>query len=97
MFVYGEALLFNGSPMEIIFSIVTSIIGTVVLSIGLQGYTFTKHRVPTVARYTFICSAISLIFSGWKTDLVGLLFLIIALLLTKIFGKRLSEQDQYEI
>jgi TRAP transporter 4TM/12TM fusion protein len=97
MFVYGEALLFNGALKEIILSMVTSIIGTVVLSIGLQGYTFTKHRVPTVARCAFICSAILLIISGWKTDLAGLLLLIIALVLTKIFGKRLSEQDQYEI
>ena len=91
MFVYGEALLFNGAPKEIILSIATSIIGTVVLSIGLQGYTFAKRRVPAVARCAFICSAMLLIISGWKTDLAGLVLMMIALVLTKIFGKKLSE------
>ena len=91
MFVYGEALLFSGTSMEIIPSIVTSIIGTLALAMGLQGYTFFKNRVPYIARGILTIASICLIFPGWKTDVMGFVLMLFSLVLTRICRSRLTD------
>ena len=69
MFIYGPALLGFGTVLEVATTLVTAAVGIAALSIACIGW----FRVPLriYERVGAICAAISLIFSGWLTDLLG--------------------------
>ncbi|VEF48614.1 TRAP type transporter protein [Bacillus freudenreichii] len=70
MFVYGPALILEGSVLSIVIATISALIGVYAISVSLEGY-FTS-RVSIVSRILLFIGAILLIKVGWKTDLVGL-------------------------
>lgn len=71
MFVYGPALLFQGSIVEIVTSVISSIIGIYLLSISIVGYF--KTNINMISRIGLFIGAILLVDQGFISDLIGLI------------------------
>ena len=82
MFVYNPVLLMQGEPLEIIWSVMTALVGIYSLSAALEKFIF-KWNIGNVERVILIVSALLLIDPGLMTDLIGFVvlggFLIIKL------------------
>jgi len=77
MFIYGPAMVLEGSAWEIALSVVTGLLGTMALGASVQGWLLI--RASLVQRIILLIGALALIKPGWLTDLIGLgLLLIIA-------------------
>lgn len=74
MFIYGPAMVLEGSGGEIAMVILTGLLGTMSLAAAVQGWLIT--RVDGVQRVLLLVAALSLIKPGWMTDLVGFGLLI---------------------
>ena len=71
MFVFGPPLLLDGSISEIITAIITSLVGTILLTCGVQGWML--RRATPIERIILIVAALTLIKPGLVTDSIGLL------------------------
>ena len=78
MFVYGEALLFKGSLVEILSATLTASIGCYSLAGGIQGWLFGPLSYPK--RGILLVSALALIKPGYITDAIGLILLVVVYL-----------------
>ncbi len=74
MFVYGPELLLIGAPGSIALAIATALLGVTSLSAALCGWMFCA--LHWVERIALLCASILLMFSGWATDILGLLVLL---------------------
>ena len=86
MFVYGPALLGLGEPWQIALGVVTAIVGITALSIAIVGW----FRAPLRSweRLIAFLAAMSMIYSGWRTDLLGVALCLVFLGLVHIRLKR---------
>lgn len=75
MFIFNPALLMIGNIWVVLLAIATSLIGIACLAAGLQNYYF--MRPLWFERIILILASISLIFPGYRTDIVG--FALLAL------------------
>lgn len=71
--VYNPALILVGSPGEITLAAVTGIVGVGALSVGIEGYLFT--RTNWAQRILALIAGFTLIVPGWATDPVGAVLL----------------------
>lgn len=71
VFVYGPAILLQGTPTQIIVSTVTALIGAFVLACGVEGW-FIGKRANFIVRIFLISAALTLIIPGIITDAIGL-------------------------
>ena len=69
VFAYNAALLMEGHPLFITFSVITAFIGTVALSAALEKYFFTHMSALSVL--LFASGAVALLISNIVTDLAG--------------------------
>lgn len=69
MFVFGPALLMNGTALEIIRSLCTAIIGVVCLGVSMIGYL--RYKIGLAPRIVLLGCAILLINTGLLTDIIG--------------------------
>lgn len=81
MFVFGPQLLMDGTILEIISALVTSVVGVFCLGFGLQGYM--KGKLKTLSRVLLLAVSILLIDTSLVTDIIGAVLLILVLLLEK--------------
>ncbi|MGE4533874.1 TRAP transporter permease [Halomonas sp.] len=81
MFVYGPELLLIGSPGVIALSVATALLGVTCLSAALCGWMLLS--LHWLERTMLLGAAILLMFSGWSTDLFGLLVLLAVFLFQK--------------
>jgi TRAP transporter 4TM/12TM fusion protein len=79
MFVFNPSLLMIGSFFEVLTVIISSLIGIVALAGGLQNFLIIRTNI--LERALLIVGAISLIFPGFKSDLLGLSLLAISIIL----------------
>lgn len=87
MFVYGTPLLLMGSPIKVVVSTATALLGIMALAVSLQGYLW--GYVNTYMRIAFFIAAIVLIKPGIYTDLPGaILFVAIIVLQKKVLSKK---------
>lgn len=89
MFVYGPAMVLQGTGAEIAGAVVTGLLGTMALAAGVQGW-FLK-RNTWVERLLLLAAAVTLIKPGLLTDIIGLALLLIVFLwqlVAKRGGKR---------
>jgi TRAP transporter 4TM/12TM fusion protein len=86
MFAYEPSLLFVGSTWEIISSFISASIGVIMLAGGLIGWFVWK--TPIVERLLLVAGAVLLIKPGIYTDIVGLIFLGLVIVLQKTRKKR---------
>lgn len=70
MFVYGPPLLTYGTPLEVAWAFTTASIGIGALSIAVIGWL----RIPLggLLRSLFLICSLTLIYTSWLTDIIGL-------------------------
>ncbi|WP_200084880.1 TRAP transporter permease [Salicibibacter cibi] len=78
MFVYQPSLLTIGSTSEILLSIVTAVIGIASITIGIQGYIFSK--ITTWKRLLVFACGILLIDANFITSIIGIVLLALLIL-----------------
>ena len=78
MFVYGPALIMEGLGNHIVIACVTATIGCWALAISLEGYIF--RSFPWWQRVFPFAAALLLIKPGIKTDIAGLIILLLFLI-----------------
>jgi TRAP transporter 4TM/12TM fusion protein len=83
IFVYQPALLLKGSAGEVLLAGTTSVIGSIALAGAMSGYFF--GSVFQWQRALLAVGAVTLIYPGWKTDLLGLILVAIV-----VAGMRLA-------
>jgi TRAP transporter 4TM/12TM fusion protein len=71
VFVYNNALLLVGSPLQIVWVSLTAFLGVLALAFALQNF-FGGKKMGLVTRLLFFTSSFLLIYPGFITDLVGL-------------------------
>jgi len=69
MFVYGPALLMQGTVGEIVWTIAISLVGVYSLAAGVVGYL--RSALPAWARIALVLAGLSMISQGLVTDLIG--------------------------
>jgi TRAP transporter 4TM/12TM fusion protein len=79
MFVYNNSLLLMGSVMNILFSVLTSMIGVICLGAGIIGYVLKK--TPAHERFLLFAAALLLIKPGVLTDIGGFLCVLLTVVL----------------
>lgn len=70
VFVFNQGLFLQGSPVNVIWAVATTLIGIVGMSFGLEGYMFGKMKKPV--RLVMIVFALLTILPETYTTLVGL-------------------------
>ncbi|MFH2115896.1 MAG: TRAP transporter permease [Spirochaetota bacterium] len=80
MFVYGPALLMQGTVPEIIWTVAISLVGVYAMAAGVVGYL--RNTLPVWARIALVLAGLSMISQGLVTDLVGVAAFIAIYLVT---------------
>ncbi|TDA69724.1 MAG: TRAP transporter permease [Clostridia bacterium] len=78
VFAYNPAFLLVGTPVEIATAAVSALIGSTGLAIGLQGFLF--HQCKWLPRILILIGSILAVVPGWKTDVIGIVVLVGAVL-----------------
>jgi len=87
MFAYSPSLLFIGSPTMVLESVITAVVGVVMLAGGMIGWLFRETNL--MERVMLLSGAILLIKPGLYTDLIG-----IGLLAVIILSQRLRSSPE---
>jgi len=82
IFVYQPALLLKGSTGEVLLAAATAIIGTIALAGAMSGFFF--GAVFWWQRILLGAGSLTLIYPGWRTDLLGLALVAIAMAGTRL-------------
>ncbi len=90
MFAYGPALILEGGAKEVLFAVVTGLIGTMTLSASVQGWFL--GNLGYWKRGYLLAMSLLLIKPGWQTDLIGLALLSILLVIQLIQKGRTHHQ-----
>ncbi|MBM4325840.1 MAG: TRAP transporter permease [Deltaproteobacteria bacterium] len=77
MFIYGPAMVLQGTTFEITMVVITGLLGTMSLAAAVQGWLLT--HVPVVQRIVLFAAALTLIIPGMITDLIGFGLLVVVL------------------
>lgn len=76
LFVYNPALLMEGGVLDILWSLVTALIGAYLLASGFEGFFF-RWSLKWFERPLMILGAVMLIVPGMVTDLVGIAIIVV--------------------
>ena len=83
-------LLINSTPVEIIQTVITALIGMFGVAMGLEGYA--QRKIAWPLRIISIIGGLLLIVPGIKTDIVGLIIVG-----TLYFWQRLQSRDRMNV
>jgi len=86
MFAYSQELLLIGTPVEIFFSLVTSVTGVFFLSAGIQQWLL--RPMGTVERMLLIPFSLVLIWPEWITDGIGMIGCLAILIRQFVLNRR---------
>lgn len=89
-FIYSPALLFIGTPWEIVSSFITATIGVIVMASAMMGYFVRKINIWT--RVLFFLGGLLLISTSTITNLIGGIILILIILSQFVSLKRKSTE-----
>ena len=76
LFVYNPVLLMEGGVLDILWSLVTALIGAYLLASGFEGF-FCRWSLKWFERPLMILGAVMLIVPGMVTDLVGIAIIVV--------------------
>ena len=76
LFVYNPVLLMEGGVLDILWSLVTALIGAYLLAAGFEGFFF-RWSLKWFERPLMILGAVMLIVPGMVTDLVGIAIIVV--------------------
>lgn len=77
MFIYNQALLLNGTVLQIVASIITATIGVTGLAIVIEGYLFDK--VGVIPRIVTAAGSLGLMYGTLLADAVGIVLIALGL------------------
>jgi len=86
MFVYGPALLMQGSVFDIVLTIVVSFFGVYVIAAGLVGYL--KGPIPVWMRVVLFLAGSCMVAEGLLTDIIGAVIFAACLFYVNMQAKR---------
>lgn len=89
LFVYNPVLLMEGGVLDILWSLVTALIGAYLLASGFEGFFF-RWSLKWFERPLMILGAVMLIVPGMVTDLVGIAIIVVEFV-TEFMFKRSEE------
>ena len=95
VFVYGPAILLNGSVMEIILATITALAGAFMLASAVEGW-FLAAKASIVVRILLISSALMMIIPGILTDIIGIAIVVLAVFYQIIVKKKRTHIKQEE-
>lgn len=75
--IYNPVLMLQGTLLQIVEAVITSILGIIALAGGIQGYLL--RRTNIIERIALLIAANALIWPGWVTDVIGLLLFVAVL------------------
>ena len=78
LLIYNPALILIGTPGEIVLAAVTAIIGVFALSVGIEGYLFTK--ASWLPRILALGAGLTMMAPGWSSDVIGIGMLVIIII-----------------
>jgi len=81
IFIYSPELLLVGNPLAIIIATISAIVGVIGLSIGIFGWF--KEKLTLLTRFVFVIGGILLMKPGWVTDITGIGFIGLGILLAR--------------
>lgn len=84
---YSPELLLIGEPLGILQAVISAIVGTYALNVGLGGYLVDHVKLPV--RLVTVAGAICLMAPGTVTDLIGVACLLLAFLIHAPLRKKL--------
>jgi len=93
VFVYGPAILLQGTVTQIIISTLTALIGAFVLACGVEGW-FIGRNANILVRLLLIAASLTLIVPGIITDAIGLALILTGALIHLFFSGKNIEQSQ---
>ena len=76
LFVYNPVLLMEGGVLDILWSLVTALIGAYLLASGFEGFFF-RWSLKWFERPLMILGAVMLIVPGMVTDMVGIAIIVV--------------------
>jgi len=80
MFVYGPGMILEGSPYDIVYSIVCSLVGIVLLAIAVEGYAYFVGKLNAIQRAMILAASLCIMMPGYVTDAIGVALAIVAYL-----------------
>lgn len=92
MFAFGPSLLLVGSPLKVVTTVSTALIGIFFLAVGLEGYLFTQAHI--IVRGIAIIAAILLILPKMHTAIPGFLLISLVLIVQKRRHDRLLKAPE---
>lgn len=92
MFLNTGELLLDGTVSSVLLSMVTAIIGTIILGCGVQGWLVTKCNV--LERILLLAAALLTLKPGLTTDLIGLAIFVVIFLIQKFKAKKVNMEAQ---
>lgn len=90
MFISSPAVLLIGTVPEIILGTITALVGVICLVAALEGFMLIKFAA--IPRILLGIAALCTLYSGWRSDLVGVGLIIVAILLNKFMGSKSAGQ-----
>ncbi|MCR4425918.1 MAG: TRAP transporter permease [Firmicutes bacterium] len=81
MFVYGPALILEGPVLQVAYSLVTAVIGVILLGAAVEGHAYVLGRLNMAQRALLLAAAIVTMLPGAQTDAAGLALVAIAVVL----------------
>jgi TRAP transporter 4TM/12TM fusion protein len=90
MFIYSpQLMLINTTFLEGLWVTVTACLGVFLIAVAVEGYVYAP--VNTVLRVLCAVGSGCLIFSGWRTDLIGFVIMVIVVLAQRKKAKSLAQ------
>ena len=80
-FVYNPALILHGSLLDIMHSVVSCLVGIILLGSGLEGYLIGVGKMPLWSRPLIFIAGIALGFPESSSDIVGVVLALIVILI----------------
>ncbi|MBI2832074.1 MAG: TRAP transporter fused permease subunit [Chloroflexi bacterium] len=94
MFVYDQALILQGSPLDVITAFVTSVIGVCGLVAAIEGYVFIGRAEAVLHRALLGIGGAAMIVPGFVTDLIGIVLLSVGVVVaySKVKRERIARE-----
>lgn len=89
MFAYGPPLILEGKAWDILFAVITGLLGTMTLSAAVQGWFW--GNLNYLKRIYLLAMSLLLIKPGWQSDLIGLGLLTFLLIIQYVKGKNIQK------
>lgn len=90
MFVYGNELILIGDKLDIVIAVITAIFAVYIFAAVVEGHWFKKLTI--YERLLMTAGAITLIFPGLITDLIGIALIAVAFTIQRIGLKNINNE-----